>query len=186
MKIRLRLHFLVCVPIVLSAFLELATAQKARASSEDSLRTATASTAKPGAAQAAPDLTADTVLLKFPLDATQPPADITLKKLMDVFKVPGLSVAVIDNYQVAWARGFGMTESGGSTPVTPKTLFQAGSISKPVAAVGAMWLVEHGRLSLDEDVNKKLKTWTVPENEFTKDQKVTLRRRARLPRLRGE
>jgi CubicO group peptidase (beta-lactamase class C family) len=176
MKTRLRLQFLICVLIVSSAFLGLATAQKARASSEDSLGTAAASTVKASAAEAAPDLTADTVLLKFPIDANQPPADITLKKLMDVFKVPGLSVAVIDNYQIAWAKGFGMIESGGSTPVTTKTLFQAGSISKPVAAVGAMWLVEHGKLSLDEDVNKKLKTWTVPENEFTKDQKVTLRR----------
>ena len=123
-----------------------------------------------------PDLTPDTVVLKFPVEANQPPLDITLKQLMDAFKLPGLSVAVIDNYQIAWAQGFGVTEYGGSKPVTTKTLFQAGSISKPVAAVGAMWLVEQGKLSLDEDVNKKLKTWKVPENEFTKDQKVTLRR----------
>lgn len=95
---------------------------------------------------------------------------------MDTYKIPGLSVAVVDNYKIVWAKGFGVTEYGGSTPVTARTLFQAGSISKPVAAVGAMWLVEHGKLSLDEDVNKKLKTWKIPENEFTKDQKVTLRR----------
>jgi len=55
-------------------------------------------------------------------------------------------------------------------------LFQAGSISKPVAATGALYLVEHGKLALDEDVNRKLVSWKVPENEFTKDQKVTLRR----------
>jgi CubicO group peptidase (beta-lactamase class C family) len=124
----------------------------------------------------AAELTPDTVVLKFPVEADQPPLDITLKQLMDTFKLPGLSVAVIDNYQIVWAKGFGVTEAGGSTPVTPKTLFQAGSISKPVAAVGAMWLVEQSKLSLDEDVNKKLKSWRVPENEFTKDQKVTLRR----------
>jgi CubicO group peptidase (beta-lactamase class C family) len=176
MKIGLRTQFLLCVPVVLSAFMGLAPVQKAWASSEDSQRIAAASPARAGAAEAAPDLTPDTVLLKFPIDANQAPVDITLKRLMDVFKVPGLSVAVIDNYQIAWAKGFGVTESGGSTPVTTKTLFQAGSISKPVAAVGAMWLVEHRKLSLDEDVNKKLKTWKVPENEFTKDQKVTLRR----------
>jgi CubicO group peptidase (beta-lactamase class C family) len=85
-------------------------------------------------------------------------------------------VAIIDNYKIAWAGAFGVTAPGGTEPVTTSTLFQAGSISKPVAAVGAMWLVEHGKLSLDEDVNKKLKSWKVPENEFTKDQKVTLRR----------
>src|SRR5215510_11613866 len=129
-----------------------------------------------GSNGAAADLTPETVLLKFPIEADKPALDITLKQLMETFNVPGLSVAVIDNYQIAWARGFGVTENGGGTPVTTRTLFQAGSISKPVAAVGAMWLVEQGKLSLDEDVNKKLKTWKVPENEFTKDQKVTLRR----------
>ncbi|HEY6971027.1 MAG TPA: serine hydrolase [Candidatus Angelobacter sp.] len=104
------------------------------------------------------------------------PLQLDIPKLMEVFKVPGLSVAVIDNYKIAWAKAYGVTAIGGSTPVTTKTLFQAGSISKPVAATGALYLVEHGKLSLDEDVNKKLVTWKVPENEFTKDQKVTLRR----------
>ena len=69
-----------------------------------------------------------------------------------------------------------MTAPAGKKPVTTTTLFQSGSISKPVAAAGALWLVLHGKLSLDEDVNEKLKSWKVPENEFTKDQKVTLRR----------
>jgi len=59
--------------------------------------------------------------------------------------------------------------------VTTSTLFQAGSVSKSVAALGALRLVEHNRLSLDADVNTKLQTWKVPENEFTKEKKVTLR-----------
>jgi CubicO group peptidase (beta-lactamase class C family) len=129
-----------------------------------------------GSPDSTPDLTPDTVLLKFPIEENKPPLDITLKQMMETFKLPGLSVAVIENYQIAWAKGFGVTEYGGSKPVTTRTLFQAGSISKPVAAVGSMWLVEQGKLSLDEDVNKKLKSWKVPENEFTKEQKVTLRR----------
>ncbi|HEY6253903.1 MAG TPA: serine hydrolase [Candidatus Angelobacter sp.] len=104
------------------------------------------------------------------------PLQLDLPQLMETFKVPGLSIAVIDNYKIAWAKGYGVTEIGGQTPVTTRTLFQAGSISKPVAATGALYLVEHGKLLLDEDVNKKLVTWKVPENEFTKDQKVTLRR----------
>ena len=69
-----------------------------------------------------------------------------------------------------------MTDAGSNTPVTVRTLFQAGSISKPVAATGALSLVEAGKLSLDQDVNQTLKTWKVPENEFTKTEKVTLRR----------
>ncbi len=70
---------------------------------------------------------------------------------------------------------YGVTSRGGA-PVTDATLFQAGSISKPVAAMGALRLVEQGTLSLDEDVNTKLKSWKVPENEFTATEKVTLRR----------
>jgi CubicO group peptidase (beta-lactamase class C family) len=112
----------------------------------------------------------------IPLGANEPPLQLSLQRLMEVYKVPAVSVAVIDDFKVAWAKAYGVTEAGGSTPVTTHTMFQAGSISKTVAATGALWLVEHGKLSLDEDVNQKLVTWKVPENEFTKDQKVTLRR----------
>jgi CubicO group peptidase (beta-lactamase class C family) len=122
-----------------------------------------------------PDVSPDTVLVRFPVENGRP-LEFTLKQMTDAYKIPGLSIAVIDNYQIAWSRAFGVTEWGGSAPVTTKTLFQAGSISKPVAATGALWLVEQGKLSLDEDVNKKLRSWQVPENEFTKQQKVTLRR----------
>jgi CubicO group peptidase (beta-lactamase class C family) len=87
-----------------------------------------------------------------------------------------LSIAVIDNFKVVWTRAYGLIEAGSATPVTPATLFQAGSISKPVAATGALYLVEQGKLSLDENVNQKLETWKVPENEFTNHEKVTLRR----------
>lgn len=89
--------------------------------------------------------------------------------------IPGLSLAIIQQGKIIKAKGYGVTEQGGETPVTPSTLFQAGSISKSVAALGALHLVEQGKLSLDEDVNGKLTTWKVPENEFTKEKKVTLR-----------
>ncbi|HEY6945129.1 MAG TPA: serine hydrolase [Candidatus Acidoferrum sp.] len=104
------------------------------------------------------------------------PLRLSLAQLMELYKVPALSIAVIDDYKIAWAKGYGTIGMGTSAPVTTKTLFQAGSISKPVAATGALYLVERGKLALDEDVNVKLKTWKVPENEFTKEQKVTLRR----------
>lgn len=110
------------------------------------------------------------------LGENEPPLRLNLQKLMQFYKVPALSVAVIDNFKIAWAKGYGVTEAGGTNPVTTHTLFQAGSISKPVAATGTLYLVEHGRLSLDENVNLKLKSWQVPDNDFTKDQKVTLRR----------
>jgi CubicO group peptidase (beta-lactamase class C family) len=110
------------------------------------------------------------------LGENEPPLQLNLRELMKIYKVPGLSVAVIDNFKIAWAKAYGVTEAGSATPVTVHTLFQAASISKPVTATGALYLVEHGKLSLDENVNLKLKSWQVPDNDFTKDQKVTLRR----------
>ena len=110
------------------------------------------------------------------LDPNEPPLQMKLDKLMELFNVLGLSIAVIDDYKIVWAKGYGVTDMVSKKPVTTKTLFQAGSISKPVAATGGLHLVEQGKLSLDEDVNQKLKTWKVPENEFTKTEKVTLRR----------
>jgi CubicO group peptidase (beta-lactamase class C family) len=110
------------------------------------------------------------------IDPNAAPMRLSLTQLMELYKIPGLSIAVIDNYQIVWAKAYGVTDAGSKTPVTTETLFQAGSISKPVAATGTLWLVEKGKLSLDEDVNQKLKTWKVPENEFTKTEKVTLRR----------
>jgi len=100
----------------------------------------------------------------------------TIKDRMAHYNVVGVSVAVIDNYAIHWAKGYGRMAKDSERQVTTDTLFQAGSISKPVAATAALHLVEAGKLSLDEDVNRKLKTWHVPENDFTREQKVTLRR----------
>ena len=108
--------------------------------------------------------------------ANEPPLQLSLQQLMELYKIPGFSIAVIDDYKIVWAKAYGVTDAGSKIPVTTKTLFQAGSISKPVAATGALYLVEKGKLSLDEPVNEKLKTWKVPDNEFTATQKVTLRR----------
>jgi CubicO group peptidase (beta-lactamase class C family) len=88
---------------------------------------------------------------------------------MNALHVPGVSVAIIDGYRIVWAKGYG-------PGITPETRFQAASISKPVAAMAALKLVEQGKLSLDEDVNAKLKSWKVPGNQFTQQEKVTLRR----------
>ncbi len=83
---------------------------------------------------------------------------------MDFYKVPGVSIAVIQDYRVEWARGYGVREAGTTLPVTAETLFQACSISKCVAAATALRLVEAGRLDLDEDVNRYLTSWKVPAN----------------------
>jgi len=110
------------------------------------------------------------------LEHGEPPLRLDLPGLMKLLNIPAVSVAVIDDYKIAWAKGYGVLEAGGQTPVSTKTLFQAGSISKPVTAAAALHLVEEGKLSLDEDVNRKLKSWKISDNDFTKQQKVTLRR----------
>jgi CubicO group peptidase (beta-lactamase class C family) len=115
-------------------------------------------------------------VVDVPAGEKEPPLQLNLAQLMQAYNVPGLTIAVIDDYKIIWTKAYGVIGAGSQTPVTTKTLFQAGSISKPVAATAALALVQAGKLSLDEDVNQKLKTWKVPENEFTKDQKVTLRR----------
>ena len=90
--------------------------------------------------------------------------------------IVGVSVAIIEDGELRTAKGYGFTDKSAATRVTTNTLFQAGSVSKPVAALAALRMVEAGRLSLDGDVNRSLKQWQVPENQFTKDEKVTLRR----------
>src|SRR5215216_675283 len=102
-------------------------------------------------------------------------AGMRIAERMQFYKIPGISIVVINNGKIEWARGYGVLEIGDHKPVTPETLFQAASISKPVTAMAMLRLVQEGKLNLDEDVNKKLNSWKVPENDFTKEQKVTLR-----------
>ncbi|MCE7040421.1 serine hydrolase [Dyadobacter sp. CY312] len=101
--------------------------------------------------------------------------DTFIMSIMKKRQVPGLSIAVIQDGKIVKAKGYGFIDKTNSAPVTETTLFQAGSISKSVAAVGALHLVEKDKIQLDEDVNIKLRSWKVPENDFTKDKKVTLR-----------
>jgi CubicO group peptidase (beta-lactamase class C family) len=102
--------------------------------------------------------------------------DAFVKAQMAQRQVRGLSLAIIKDGKIAVARAYGVADDSTKRPVTTATLFQAGSISKAVAALGALHLVEQGTLSLDTDVDAKLTSWKVPENRFTTVEKVTLRR----------
>ena len=106
----------------------------------------------------------------------RPTPTASLAQRMRETKVPGVSIAFFDHGRIVWAKGYGLADVASGRPVTPQTLFEAGSISKPVAALAALRLVQAGRLDLDQDVNARLKTWKVPENAFTTQQKVSLRR----------
>src|SRR4030095_16968612 len=100
---------------------------------------------------------------------------LTLQQVMDRFHVPGVRVAVIKDFEIHWAKGYGLADVEARTAVDADTLFQAASISKPVAAMAAMRAVQEGRFGLDDDINTLLKSWKLPDSEFTRGHPVTPR-----------
>jgi len=99
----------------------------------------------------------------------------TLAGRMKATNTPGVSIAFIEDGRIAWTKTYGLADVASARPVTPETLFQAASITKPVTATAAMRLVQEGRLDLDQDVNLRLRAWKVPASAFTALRKVTLR-----------
>ncbi|MEA1976379.1 MAG: serine hydrolase domain-containing protein [Chloroflexota bacterium] len=99
-----------------------------------------------------------------------------LLERMQHYRVPGVTIAVINGSQIEWVKGYGVLEAGSREPVTPETLFQTASLAKPIVAVAALHHVERGALELDNDVNQRLVSWQIPENGFTSEEEVTLRR----------
>lgn len=99
----------------------------------------------------------------------------TIAQRLSEYHVPAVSVAVIEDGRIAWARAWGMADVATGTAATPTTLFQAASMSKAVASSAALQLVQERTLALDEPVNEKLRSWRIPDNAFTRDHPVTLR-----------
>ncbi len=99
-----------------------------------------------------------------------------LMERMKYYKVPGVSIAVVKDGKLDWAKGYGLANTKTGQPVTDSTLFQAGSISKPLAALAVLKLWEDGKVGLDTDVNKYLEGFKVPDTTYTEKEKVTLRR----------
>ncbi len=100
----------------------------------------------------------------------------TIEERMAHFNVPGVSVAVYRNGELAWAKGYGYADVESETPVTTTTLFQAASISKPIAAMAALDMAEDGLVDIDENINMYLTSWALSENAVTEEEKVTIRR----------
>jgi CubicO group peptidase (beta-lactamase class C family) len=102
--------------------------------------------------------------------APPPPA-----ALMEYYHVLGVSIAIVKGSKVDRLLVYGVSNQNTKEPVTASTRFQAGSISKPVAAVTALKFVQDGRIGLDENINDVLISWKLPSNSFTAIQNVTLR-----------
>ena len=98
----------------------------------------------------------------------------TIQERMAHFKVPGLSIAVIQNYHLVWAKGYGFANDSLKIPVTAQTLFEAGSISKSLNAVGVLKLVQDKKLDLYTDINTYLSSWKFPYDSLSKGKKITV------------
>ncbi|RYF71993.1 MAG: serine hydrolase [Cytophagaceae bacterium] len=98
----------------------------------------------------------------------------TIQEQMAKYKLPGVSIAVIENYQLAWAKGYGMADDSLKIPVTEKTLFQAASLSKSLNGVGVLKLVQDKKVDLYADINRYLKSWKFPYDTVSKNKKISL------------
>ncbi|MFN8239464.1 MAG: serine hydrolase domain-containing protein [Bacteroidales bacterium] len=94
----------------------------------------------------------------------------TLQQRMHDYRIKGLCIAVIRDYKIEWIKGYGLADSAENRPVDLNTLFQAASISKTINSMGIMRLVQEGRLDLDADINKYLRTWKSPFDTITTAQ----------------
>jgi len=102
-------------------------------------------------------------------------AALTVAELMSKYHVPGVSVAVIKDFRIHWSKGYGRADVVSGARVDTDTLFQAASISKPVAAMAVLKAVQDGRFSLDDDINSIVRSWKLPTGDFTRERPVTPR-----------
>lgn len=98
--------------------------------------------------------------------------DSALLHLMETYHVPVAGYAIIDHGQIVAAETLSIDPK---IKVTKDSEFQAASISKSIAAYGALRLVSEGKLNLDEAVQNKLSSWKIPKNNYDKNHPITLR-----------
>jgi CubicO group peptidase (beta-lactamase class C family) len=111
----------------------------------------------------------------LPMTIIKGESTYNIKERMKFYKVPGVSITVVNDYKPLWTKHYGVMDSEISNPITDETLFNVGSLSKGVASLTILSLVRDHKIDLDEDVNSQLKSWKVPENEFTKVTRPTPR-----------
>lgn len=99
-----------------------------------------------------------------------------LAERMAHYAVPGVSIAVIDGGKVAWVRHYGFADVSLGRKVNAETRFQVGELSTVVTTLGALELIETGKLTFDEDVHRWLRSWRIPETPALTGHKVTVRR----------
>ncbi len=101
--------------------------------------------------------------------------NFNLAERMHYYKVPGVSITLFDQGQISACINQGVLEVGSRKAINENSLFNACSISKFLTGMLVIKLVQQGDLDLDENVNEKLISWNIPENDFTNLKRVTLR-----------
>jgi CubicO group peptidase (beta-lactamase class C family) len=117
---------------------------------------------------------ASAVILRAQPIAVAPDA-LGVPELLAQFKVPAVSVVVIRDFKIDWARAWGVKSTRTGEAATVDTLFQAASISKPVAAMASLRAVQDGRFTLDQDINTILKSWRLSPRPLAQGEIVTPR-----------
>jgi len=98
----------------------------------------------------------------------------TIIERMEKYNVKGVSIAVIDDNKIVWAKGYGWADEEGKKPVTTETLFEPGSISKALNALGILKLAQEKKLDLYTDINNYLTSWKFPYDSLSNGKKITL------------
>lgn len=98
----------------------------------------------------------------------------TISERMAKYNVKGVSIAVIQDYKIVWARGYGWADEAEKKPVTTETLFEPGSISKSLNALGILKLAQEKKLDLYTDINTYLTSWKFPYDSLSNGKKITL------------
>lgn len=97
----------------------------------------------------------------------------TIQDRMRFYGVNGISVAVIDDFQIVWAKGYGYADLGEQREMTSRTRFEPGSISKSLNAVGILRLYQQGDVDLYADINDYLSTWKFPYDSVSEGKPIT-------------
>lgn len=105
---------------------------------------------------------------------TSDSAPFNLLERMKHFKVQGLSIAVIKDYKVDFAKGYGFADTEKKIRVSDKTLFQAASISKSLNSLAILTLFKDRNLDLYADINTYLKSWRFPYDSISKGKKINM------------
>lgn len=113
-------------------------------------------------------------LLKAVVFEGENPERMKLAERMSYYNVPGVSIAVIDNYRIEWAKGYGQAGANIAEEVTPGTIFQAAELSQAITAAGVLTLLNQNGLDLDTPVNEHLRTWNLPDNSLTREKKISV------------